>query len=106
MHEAMWTDYDDVAQGPQAYSFTTNLSEEIDHERFVQISREIRDMGYHFGPYFNPSDYSPLGDYFDERDLIRTASMGPMRAWPPCWGIKPLRSADLVTGSCRSMQRN
>jgi len=96
LHEAMWTEYDTVCQGPQAFSFTTDLSEEIDRNRFIEITSEIRKMGYHMGPYYNSGDLSPLGSSFDERRLSRTAQMQPMASWPPCWGIKPSQASVLA----------
>jgi hypothetical protein len=96
-HEDSWTEGADVGQGPQEYTMTLDGPPDAGGDATVlRYYKGIRDLGYFTGPYNNYTDYSPLGKSWSEENVTRLPSGEWQRVWPPCFGIRPLKAAEMA----------
>ncbi len=93
-HEDAWSNGNDVGQGQQEYTFTTEAAPEIGDEQLIEYCSAVKELGWHVGLYENFTDYNPLGKSWDIRNASRQSTGELLRVWPPTYAPNPLKALE------------
>ena len=90
-HEDMWR------HGNESFTFRTNAAPQrggnraqIDYTRWM-----IATNGYHYGPYNNFTDLSPVNEHWHSDRLLRRSDGSFLESWTRCFAPKPLYGLEM-----------
>ncbi|MCL2623814.1 MAG: hypothetical protein FWD31_09125, partial [Planctomycetaceae bacterium] len=88
-HETGWRD------GGESFTFRTYAAPgKGGDEGQLEYTKRLHSLGYHYGPYNNYTDYSPVNEFWNE-DWVTRLSNGQWRsAWARCYNPKPQRAVE------------